>query len=316
LLVYIGTMIEVLQLTRRFGDKIAIDNLTMKINDGEIFGLLGPNGAGKTTTLRILAALISPTSGGAVIDGFSVNNKDNLNEIRKRLGLLPEVPGLYETLSAYRNIEFYGELYDVPKEEREKRIEELLKALEIWEERSKPVATFSKGMKQKIAIARALVHEPSVLLLDEPMSGLDPSARKTVKDFIRNLKKKGRTIFLNTHNLDDAQQLCDRVAVINTRLIALDTPENLGKGLWKPKLAITLAKIEDVDKARAVLSGYGELEQMGKRIEVSIKNAEEDNPKILQKLISSSIEVVYAEEVKHTLEESYLELLRREGARI
>lgn len=308
-------MIEILQLTRKFGDKIAVDNISMKVNDGEIFGLLGPNGAGKTTTLRILAGLISPTSGGAVVDGFSVNNKESLNEIRKRLGLLPEVPGLYETLSAYRNIDFYGELYDVPKEEREKRIEELLKGLEIWEERSKPVATFSKGMKQKIAIARALIHEPRVLLLDEPMSGLDPSARKTVKDFIRNLKKKGRTIFLNTHNLDDAQQLCDRVAVINTRLIAVDSPENLGKGLWKPKLAITMRRIEDVNKAVSLLSEYGEIEQMGKKIEVSIKNAEEDNPKILHKLLSSSIDVVYAEEVKHTLEESYLELLRRVGAR-
>jgi ABC-2 type transport system ATP-binding protein len=147
------------------------------------------------------------------------------------------------------------------------------------------------------------------------MSGLDPSARKTVKDFIRNLKKKGRTIFLNTHNLDDAQQLCDRVAVINTRLIAIDSPENLGKGLWKPKLAITLRRIEDVNKAFGLLSEYGEIEQIGKRIEVSIKNVEEDNPKILHKLFSSSIEVVYAEEVKHTLEESYLELLRRVGAR-
>ncbi len=307
-------MIDVLHLSRRYGGTLAVDDLTMSVQGGEIFGLLGPNGAGKTTTLRVLATLIAPSSGNATIEGLSVTDKSALTDIRKIIGLLPEVPGLYESLSAFRNLDFYAEMYDVPKGARDNKIEELLKALEIWDDRSKPVATFSKGMKQKIAIARALVHDPKVLFLDEPMSGLDPSARKTVKDFIRSLKNRGRTIFLNTHNLDDAQQLCDRVAVLNTKLIALDSPENLGKGLWKPKLAITIAKKEDAKKALEILHSFGDVSQAGERFEVGISEHRKDDPKIIQKLVTSGVEIMFAEEVRHTLEESYLELLGRQEA--
>ena len=172
------------------------------MEDGEIFSLLGPNGAGKTTTIRMLACLISRTSGDARIDNFSISSKEDSMKIRRIIGLVAENVGLYEELSAYKNIDFYGKLYGIPEDQLKENIKHLLDELGLWDVRDRPVATFSKGMKQKVAIARALSHDPKVLFMDEPTANLDPEAAKVVRDSILNMKREGKTIIVNTYNLD------------------------------------------------------------------------------------------------------------------
>ena len=205
-------MIETENLTKKFGNVTAVDNLTLKVNAGEVFGFLGPNGAGKTTTVRMLCCLISKTSGEARIAGYEVGKEADALKLRKLIGLVPDNVGLYDDLSAYDNLDFYGKLYDRTEAQRKENIQRFLTMLGLWEKKDVTVGTFSKGMKQKLAIACALIHDPQVLFMDEPTANLDPEAAKTVRDFILDLKKEKRTIFLNTHNLDEAQRICDRIA--------------------------------------------------------------------------------------------------------
>src|SRR5208283_3376490 len=220
-------MIEIANLTKKFGDVIAVDGLTLRVEEGEVFGFLGPNGAGKTTTVRMLSCLISRTSGDATIGGYDIGKSSDVQEIRKIIGLLPESVGMYDDLSAYKNLDYYGRLYECPEAERKERIEHFLRMLGLWEKRDLAAGTFSKGMKQKLAIARALIHDPQVLFLDEPTANLDPESSKTVRDFILELKKERRTIFINTHNLSEAQRICDRIGILNTRIMETGTPDQL-----------------------------------------------------------------------------------------
>jgi len=222
--------VETEGLTRRFGDRLAVEDLTLAIPPGTVFGFLGPNGAGKTTTVRVLAALIAPSAGTARVAGHRLGRRDDA--IRRSVGILTETPGLYDQLSARQNLVFFAGLYDVPPGRTAAQAERYLRLLGLWERRDDPVAGFSKGMRQKLAIARALLHEPAVVFLDEPTAGLDPEASRTVRDFVKGLRAEGRTIFLTTHNLPEADELCDLIAVFRTRLLRLDTPAGLRTGLF------------------------------------------------------------------------------------
>ena len=233
-------MIDTENLTKKFGDLTAVDNLTLHVNDGEVFGFLGPNGAGKTTTVRMLCCLISKTSGSAKIGGYEIGNKEDSLKIRKIIGLVPDNVGLSENLTAYDNLDFYGKIYDCSDAQRKENIKRFLEMLGLWDKRNVLAGTFSKGMKQKLAIARALIHDPQVLFMDEPTANLDPEAAKTVRDFILQLKKEKKTIFLNTHNLDEAQRICDKVAIINTSLRAIGTPQELERSVSGKKTVIGL----------------------------------------------------------------------------
>jgi ABC-2 type transport system ATP-binding protein len=221
-------MIQTENLTKKFGELLAVDHLTLDIPEGEVFGFLGPNGAGKTTTVRMLTSLIGPNEGSAFVNGFQVGVQDQ--EIRRSVGILTESPGLYDNLSAERNLEIYASLYEV--EHPKSQIEKYLRMLGLWERRADEAGTFSKGMRQKLAIARALLHEPRTIFLDEPTAGLDPEAARLVRDFIIEIKKEGRTIFMCTHNLDEADRLCDRIGVFKTHLLVLDTPKRLRAQLF------------------------------------------------------------------------------------
>jgi ABC-2 type transport system ATP-binding protein len=213
-------MIETTAIGRRFGDFTAVEGLDLSVKSGEVFGFLGPNGAGKTTTVRMLACLIKPTSGTATIGGLHVDVPEEARRIRRTVGILTERSGFYDNLTAYKNLRFYADLYGVDRRKADKGIDGLLNSFAMSKWKEVKVGGFSKGMRQKLALIRCLVHDPEVLFLDEPTSGLDPESARFVRDAIMQLKKEGRTIFLCTHNLDEAERLCDKVAIVN-RLAAL-----------------------------------------------------------------------------------------------
>ncbi len=308
-------MIDTNNLTRTFGNLTAVDNVTLHINKGEVFGFLGPNGAGKTTTVRMLCCLIAKTSGEATIGGYSIANPDDCLNIRKMVGFLPENVGLYDSLSAYRNLDFYGQLYEVPEATRKENIERLLKALGIWDRREDAVGTFSKGTKQKIAIARALIHDPQVLFLDEPTANLDPEASKTVRDFVTDLKKENRTIILNTHNLVEAERLCDRIAILKGKLVTVDSPKNLERSLYSRKTIVHLERISDqVLSAVQNLSVVKSVRTSDNKLVLGMENPEADNPKVVKAVVLAGGNVQYVTELRSTLEDVYLKLIREVSA--
>jgi ABC-2 type transport system ATP-binding protein len=306
-------MIYVDGITKTFGKFIAVDGLTFQVKDGEIFGLLGPNGAGKTTTIRMLACLISKTSGDARIDNFSISNKEDSIKIRRIIGLVAENVGLYEDLSAYRNIDFYGKLYGVPENQRKENIKHLLEELGLWEVRDRPVATFSKGMKQKVAIARALSHDPKILFMDEPTANLDPEAAKVVRDSILDMKKEGKTIIVNTHNLDEAQRICDTIGILKTKLIAIGSPEHLKDSLRRDKTVIELEEVTDgiVSAIKAVSSAQFEID--GRRLIVDVRDPRVENPVLIKAITSVGGSVVAVNQLSPTMEDVYLKAVRAKG---
>ena len=299
-------MIVMERLSKRFGETQAVDELTLEVKHGEIFGFLGPNGAGKTTTIRMLGALIGPSAGTAKVAGFVLGEQDM--QIRQRVGILTESPGLYDRLSAERNLQFFARLYDVP--EVDVQVERYLRMLGLWDRRHEQAATFSKGMRQKLAIARALLHEPEVLFLDEPTSGLDPEMARLVREFIAELKQEGRTIFLCTHNLDEADRLCDRIAVFNTRLLAVDTPAALRRRLYDRKVVFHLRSatvehlklIESFEFVRSV-------DQTDQKLVVALEDPESQNPILVHALVQAGAEVQFVGELRRSLEDVYLQLV-------
>jgi ABC-2 type transport system ATP-binding protein len=304
-------MIDTKNLTRKFGNLTAVDNLTLRVEDGEVFGFLGPNGAGKTTTVRMLCCLIGKTSGEATIGNYTIDKQEDCLRIRKMVGFLPENVGLYDSLSAYRNLDFYGQLYEVPESKRKENIERLLKLLGIWERREDAAGTFSKGMKQKLAIARALIHDPQLLFLDEPTANLDPEASKTVRDFVIELKKEKRTIFINTHNLDEADRLCDRIAILKTKLIAVDSPKNLERSLYKRKTIIHLERVSNkIIDAVEKLSAVKNVRTSDNKLILDIDAPEKDNPEVVRTIVEAGGKIQYVTELRSTLEDVYLKLIR------
>ncbi|MBX5329332.1 MAG: ABC transporter ATP-binding protein [Candidatus Bathyarchaeota archaeon] len=304
-------MIETENLSRKFGELTAVEDLTLHVDEGEVFGFLGPNAAGKTTTVRMLCCLISKTKGRAWIGDYEVGKREDSLKIRKIIGLLPENVGLYESLSAYKNLDFYAKLYECPEGKGKENIERFLRMLGLWERRDQLVGTFSKGMKQKIAIARALIHDPKVLFLDEPTANLDPESAKTVRDFILELKKEKRTIFLCTHNLDEAERICDRIGVIKTRLIAVGSPNSLRRDLWERKTVIHLhrinAKILGVVKRLSVVKNVRTIDN---KLILDVNNPEKDNPVIVSEIVGAGGEIQFVTELRPTLEDVYLKLIR------
>jgi len=303
-------MIETVGLGRKFDGKVAVDDLNLKVNDGEVFGLLGPNGAGKTTTIRMLCCLIGQSSGTAYVNGLEINKEPDAGHIRSIVGLLPESPGLYDSLSARRNLEFYAELYGVPKDKRDERIEELLRMLDLWERREEPVATYSKGMKQKIAIARAFVHSPQIVFLDEPTAGLDPQASITVREFLTNLSGEGRTIFINSHHLDEVERLCDRIAVMNRTALAVGSPRELAARYWGRTTVIELAgRGEDYLDVVKRLSFASNVRTEDGKILVDLDDPELRNPGIVESLTRAGAKIEYVSELKRSLEDVYMRLI-------
>lgn len=300
-------MIQTENLTKKFGNTLAVDRLSLDVHEGEVFGFLGPNGAGKTTTVRMLTSLISPTSGSAVVNGFQIGKDDT--DIRRTVGILTETPGMYDNLSAEYNLLIYANLYEV--KDPKGQVEKYLRMLGLWDRRFDEAGTFSKGMKQKLAIARALLHEPRILFLDEPTAGLDPEASHLVRDFIDDLRKEGRTIFLCTHNLDEADRLCDRLGVFKTRLLVMDTPNRLRSQLFGRKVVFHLRAASEAFLAPLRSFQFvQEAKVIDSKIVITLDNPESQNPEIVRALVGAGADIQFVGELRHSLEDVYLKLVQ------
>ncbi len=303
------TVVRATGLGRRFGETWAIRDLTFEVGAGEVLGLLGPNGAGKTTTVRMLTALIDPTEGSASIDGLDV--QASADEVRSKVGILTENPGLYDKLSAARNLDYFGQLHGMPATLRAERIERLLRLFGLWERRGDPAGTFSKGMKQKLAIARALLHEPTVLFLDEPTAALDPEAAYIVRESIATLRRDGRTILLATHNLDEASRLCDRIAFIRGGLLRIDSTARLrddiaGVGV---EIGLDAPPSESLVAAVRALPVVGDVSALDHHLSISLADPAADTPGVVRALVAAGAGIVDVRPRSASLEAVYFEVM-------
>jgi ABC-2 type transport system ATP-binding protein len=303
-------IIETFGLSRDFGARTAVDDLTLQVQPGEVLGFLGPNGAGKTTTIRMLSGMIAATRGYATVAGLRTDK--DVEQVHEHIGLLTEAPGFYNRLSAERNLQFYIGFYSKASDTS---IEKYLKKVGLWERRHDRVGTFSKGMKQRLALTRAMLHEPEVLFLDEPTAGLDPEAAGEVRELIRGLGQGGRTVFLSTHNLNEAEILCHRIAVIHNRLLAIDTAESLRRRFFGRQIIVQLETPDArVTEAAGKLPFVRSLQVEGNRLVLELADSELNRPELVRTIVEAGGRVISVAEKQYPLEEVYLKLIHEEAA--
>ena len=300
--------IAVRNLSKRFGDRVAVDDVSFEVARGEVFGFLGPNGAGKTTTVRALGTLIAPTSGSATIAGIPLTAENGV-EIRRRISVMPESPGLYLRLSVLENLEFFADLYEVPAPRA--RIDAALLAMGLTGRAHDLCGTLSKGLRQRTALARALLSDPEVLFLDEPTAGLDPVAALEVQELIVGLRQRGVTTFLTTHRLEEAERICDRVAILNTTLRSIGRPDELRDRLFARTLMVrTVAPLDAPDRVFRGLAGVERWRLDGRSDYVlTVSDATFAAPAVTRALVGAGADVVSIAEARHSLEDVYLELI-------
>jgi ABC-2 type transport system ATP-binding protein len=295
-------------LTKRFGDRVAFEDVSFEIGYGEVFGFLGPNGAGKTTTVRTLGTLIAPTSGSATIADVPLTPENGV-EIRKRISIMPESPGLYLRLSVRENLECFADLYEVP--DAADRIERALGAVRLADRKNDPCGTLSKGLRQRVALARALLSDPEVLFLDEPTSGLDPLATREVHELISALGRGGVTIFLTTHRLEEAERLCDRVAILNTTLRTIGRPDELRDRLFAKTLTVRVrVPLREPERVFGGLQGVDGWSDGGRgSYTLPVSDPASAAPAVTRALVAAGADVLAIAESRHSLEDVYLELI-------
>lgn len=303
-------MLNAVQLTRRFDSRVAVEEVSFDLSPGEIFALLGPNGAGKTTTLRMLAGLIQPSSGRVVVDGETVT-RENASRLRGRIGFLTEAPGLWDRLTVRQNLSVYAELHGLSHPDR--AVDSALGTFGIADRAREPAAQLSKGLKQRVALARTLLHDPSIVLLDEPTSGLDPASARDVRELVLRLRAERRAVVLSTHNLDEVERVADRVAVLSTRLVALDTPAALRARLFGARVRVQVT--EGAERYAGVLrtAGLTDIRVEDAALSIGLNGEGRTTPWLVRRLVEAGagIETVMLEEPP--LEDVYLRLLEREG---
>ena len=309
-------MIEAIGLGKRFGSLTAVHDLSFTVGDGEVFGILGPNGAGKTTSIRMLSGLVSPSEGTARINGLELGSESQ--RIRAMTGILTEAPGLHDKLTVRQNLGYYGRLYGLRGGGLRAAIDRYLGVVGLTDSSDRRVGGFSKGMRQKVAIARALLHEPEVLYLDEPTSALDPSAAKIVRDFVADLRDAGRSIVVSTHNLDEAERLCDRIGIMRGTLLRVDTPAGLRR---QGRAASVRVELVGARRPASFLDLLGSLPFVaGARAEdgallVEVGDPRGDNPELVRALVEAGARIVGLREESATLEQVYLDLVGEAGVR-
>jgi ABC-2 type transport system ATP-binding protein len=304
--------LSVCGLGKRFGERIAYQDVSFEVGRGEVFGFLGPNGAGKTTTVRTLGTLIAPTSGSATVAGIPLTPENGM-AIRQRISIMPESPGLYLRLSVEENLGCFADLYEVP--DPQDRIKSALRAVDLADRAGDPCGSLSKGLRQRVALARALLSDPEVLFLDEPTSGLDPAAARDVHELIGDLRRRGVTIFLTTHRLDEAQRLCDRVAILHTTLRTIGRPDELRDQLFAKTLKVRT--LVPLPRPEAVLAGLPGAEGWRTDGPASYVLAVSDStvaaPAATRALVAAGADVLCISESQHSLEDVYLELVDTES---
>ncbi len=301
-------------LTKRFGDRSAFEELTFEVGSGEVFGFLGPNGAGKTTTVRVLCTLLPPTAGSAEVAGVALA-KGNEREIRRRVSVVTEHPGIYLKLSVRDNLEFFAGLYGLSPRKAKARIEECAAAVGVADRLGDLAGSLSRGLLQRAGLARALLPEPDVLFLDEPTAGLDPAAAADVRAIISGLRHGGTTVFMTTHRMEEAERLCDRVAIVNTRLVAVGTPAELMATRSSGSLEVRLGEpLRDpdgvfgaVDGIRGWRNGHG----AGVYV-VDVLDPEQDAAEVARAVVGAGAPLIRLCEIETSLEDAYLELLASE----
>jgi ABC-2 type transport system ATP-binding protein len=303
-----GAALSVHGLGKRFGDRLAFNDVSFEIGYGEVFGFLGPNGAGKTTTVRTLGTLIAPTSGSATVAGIALTPENGI-EIRRRISIMPETPGLYLRLTVLENLECFADLYEVP--DPDGRIDRALRAVSLTDRARDACGTLSKGLRQRVALARALLSDPEVLFLDEPTAGLDPAATRDVHELIAELGRSGVTIFLTTHRLEEAERLCDRVAILNTTLRTIGRPDELRDQLFAKTLTVrTVAALTEPEHVFGGLSAVDGWRQDGPAGYVlAVSDQVVAAPVVTRALVAADADVLSISESRHSLEDVYLELI-------
>jgi ABC-2 type transport system ATP-binding protein len=310
-----GPVIQTRDLGKDFGDFTAVRDVTLEVAAGEVLALLGPNGAGKTTTLRMLASILSPTRGSAAVGGYDVVHQ--AVEVRRCIGFLTEHHGLYTRMRAEEYLRFFGRIYGLEARESEERGSRLLRQLDMPDVRTLRLGAFSKGMRQKLALARALLHDPRVLLLDEPTSAMDPASARLVREAIGRLRAAERTIVVSTHNLAEAEALADRIAIVQAgRVVAIGSPSALKRTvLGVPEMQVTVAGSLD-GAVRCLPAGLEDLRSGGSWIRYRTAHAEKDNPRVLQAMAEAGVQVVTLAEVPQTLEQVYLRVVGATGGEV
>ncbi len=303
-------MLSAVHLTRRFGHRVAVDDATFEIERGEIFALLGPNGAGKTTTLRMLAGLIEPSAGEVRLAGHRVE-RGTADRLRARVGLLTEAPGLWDRLTVRENLVTYARLHGLAAPDR--AVEQSMETFGIADRGDEPAALLSKGLKQRVAIARTLLHNPDIVLLDEPTSGLDPESARDVRQLILELRAGGRAVVLSTHNLDEVERIATRVAVLRQRLLAVDTPDSLRVRLFGHRLRITLTGQAGAFIPALRDAGHPDVVADDRTLSIATRDAIHDTPDVVRVLVRHGAEIISVVPEEHSLEDVYLTLVK-EGA--
>ncbi|MEP6916538.1 MAG: ABC transporter ATP-binding protein [Acidobacteriota bacterium] len=302
-------MLAASRLVRRFAERIAVDDVSFEVQPGEVFGLLGPNGAGKTTTLRMLGGLIPPTSGEVRIEGTAIDRGTG-PRLRRRIGFLTETPGLWDQLTVADNLAVYARLFGLP--DVAGAVERSLRQFGLWDRRTDRAALLSKGMKQKVAVARALVHDPEIVLLDEPTANLDPQASRDVRDLLLDLRRQGRVVVVSTHNLDEIERLADRVALISTRLVAIGEPAALRRQIFGVRLRVRLAGAHQMVAALievAAAAGGRDPREETDGLSMIVDDPVIHTPAVIRALVLAGAEIREACDEQAPLEEVYLRLL-------
>jgi ABC-2 type transport system ATP-binding protein len=302
-----NTIVKTKGLTKQYGNVLAVDHLDLEVFEGEIFGLLGPNGAGKTTTIRILTGQTKPTSGTA-----TVANHDIIHEpikAKRQIGVVPDVSNIYDEMSAWENLIFAAQLYSVPKTEREKRAKDLLELFELYERRKDRVEGFSRGMKRRVTIAAALIHKPKLLFLDEPTSGLDVQSSRTIRSLTKELNDDGVTIFLTTHYIEEADQLCQRVAIINKgRIVTVDSPEKLKASMEERQvIEVSFSPSTNLDKLKG-LSCVNNVSRLGDKCRLYVTDASEAVSSLVDFAKKNNLKIISINTLKPSLEDAFVKL--------
>jgi ABC-2 type transport system ATP-binding protein len=295
------------RLTKRFGERVAVEDLSFSVAAGEVFGFLGPNGAGKTTTVRMLGTLITPTSGSALVAGIPLAPANGV-EIRQRIAVMPENPGLYLRLTVAENLEFFAGLYGLRRPQE--RIRQALGSVNLGDRANDPCGSLSKGLRQRVALARALLSDPAIVFLDEPTSGLDPVATREVHELIDRLRNRGVAVFLTTHRLEEAERLCDRVAILNTSLRTIGRPDELRDRLFTKTLVVrTATPLRSPEQVFAVAGVESWRPRDPSFYELTVSDPRTAAPQVTRALVAAGADVLSLGEARHSLEDVYLELI-------